>query len=496
MKIAAYCRVSTDHEDQLNSLDNQKNFFAEYADKNGHTLVHLYADEGITGTSLKKRTEFKRLMADAELGLFDMVVVKDISRFARNTVDFLQSIRQLKAIGINTVFLTANMNSLGDSEFVLTIFGAMAQEESANLSKRVKFGKLINAQKGRVPKHVYGYDRIDNFNMVPNKDEAPIVKEIFRLYTEEGFGCRKIAIRLNEMGVPTKFGNQWDTTGIKRILANSTYCGEYVNHKYEIQDYLTGKQIRTPKEAHIHHERPEWAIISKETFEAAQVQLNLRRKQYYSGEPFKDARYSSKHALSTLVKCGTCGSSFCRKSYTYVNTRVYWKCRINDQQLTEKCSNNVKIDEDVLLDAIRDYLVGLIGDKKKFIESVVDDALRLQKSELEKFDVKEFENKKAGLEKKREKFQDLYVNDIISIEELKSKTKKIDDELALIEFKLSQHTNQGDCASEAENKAKQYVKTVEEFLELKTATNMDLRKVIDYVLVEEDGKVTVFIKKL
>ena len=127
MKIAAYCRVSTSKEEQLDSLENQKAFFTAYASRNGYDLVRLYADEGISGTSLKNRDAFNRMMLDAQKKLFSMVVVKDISRLARNTVDFLVSIRQLKALGITVLFLNANMDSLGDSEFVLTIFGAMAQ---------------------------------------------------------------------------------------------------------------------------------------------------------------------------------------------------------------------------------------------------------------------------------------------------------------------------------------------------------------------------------
>ena len=159
MNIAAYCRVSTDKEDQLNSLEAQKEFFSEYTSRTGDVLVRLYADEGISGTKIKNRKEFLCMMADAEHHLFDMVVVKDISRFARNTVDLLQSVRKLKALGIETQFLTANMTSMGNSEFVLTIFGALAQEESANTSKRVKFGKKMNAEKGRVPNIVFGYDK-------------------------------------------------------------------------------------------------------------------------------------------------------------------------------------------------------------------------------------------------------------------------------------------------------------------------------------------------
>lgn len=181
MNIASYCRVSTEKEDQLNSLEAQKNFFKEYTDRSGDRLVKLYADEGLSGTKIKNRKQFLKMMTDAESGLFDMVVVKDISRFARNTVDLLQNIRKLKSLGIETQFLTANMTSMGNSKFVLTVFGALAQEESANTSKRVKFGKKINAEKGRVPNIVFGYDKTigDYFNLTINKAEADVVRRIY-----------------------------------------------------------------------------------------------------------------------------------------------------------------------------------------------------------------------------------------------------------------------------------------------------------------------------
>lgn len=211
MNIAAYCRVSTDKEDQLNSLEAQKGFFAEYTKRTGDTLVGLYADEGISGTKIKNRKEFLRMMKDAQQGLFDLVVVKDISRFARNTVDLLQNVRKLKALGIETQFLTANMTSMGNSEFVLTIFGALAQEESANTSKRVKFGKKMNAEKGRVPNIVYGYDKIigDYFHLTINQTEAETIKQIYRWYLEEGYGTAKIANMLNESGLRTKRNCKW-----------------------------------------------------------------------------------------------------------------------------------------------------------------------------------------------------------------------------------------------------------------------------------------------
>ena len=204
MRIAAYCRVSTEKEDQLNSLQVQKNFFTEYAEKNRDELVRLYADEGISGTRIKNRTEFQQMMRDAECGLFQAVVVKDISRLARNTVDLLQSVRRLKALGIDMIFLTANMTSMGDSEFILTVFGALAQEESGNISKRVKFSKRINAEKGRVPNLAYGYDKTpgDYFSLTINREEAAIIHQIYHWYLEDGYGGGKIADLLNRHSHP------------------------------------------------------------------------------------------------------------------------------------------------------------------------------------------------------------------------------------------------------------------------------------------------------
>ena len=222
MNIAAYCRVSTDKADQLNSLETQRKFFIEYAEKTGRRLVRLYADEGLSGTKVKHRKEFQRMMADAELGLFEQLVVKDISRLARNTVDLLQSVRRLKALGIQTLFLTANMDSMGDSEFVLTVFGALTQEESANMSKRIKFGKRVNAERGKVPNLVYGYDKTagDYFNLTINPQEAAVVRQIYHWYIKDGYGANKIAAALNQQGLRTKQGREWSQNGVCRILAN------------------------------------------------------------------------------------------------------------------------------------------------------------------------------------------------------------------------------------------------------------------------------------
>ena len=496
MKIAAYCRVSTDKEEQLDSLNHQKEFFREYARRNGHELFRVYADEGISGTSLKKREEFKRLLQDAEAGLFDMVAVKDISRFARNTVDALQSIRKLKTMGINTLFLTANMDSMGDSEFVLTLFSAMAQEESNNLSKRVKWGKKINAEKGRVPQRIFGYDRIDKFTLEINPEEAGIVRKIFTLYNEQGLGCRTISDKLNRDQDKTKFGCEWNPRGVRRVLVNPLYCGILVNHKYEIEDFLTGKQINIPKEEHFYHERPSWAIIAPEVFRKAQEIMESRRRTYSSGEPFRDGRYSSKHVFSTLIKCEHCGRSFTRKQYTYTNTRIYWRCVTNDQYTSEKCDNRVILDESELIAELRTYFASLIEDQDAFIAGVLAGLDKLIPAAGSPEQARqEIEFRRNKLLSKKDRYQEMYANNLISMTELKDKLTGVTEVLKSLDADLAQIAQSVEVLSNTEQIVRHYRQEITRFLELETVTNMDMRCILDHISVNKDGSVRVVLKK-
>ena len=243
MKIAAYCRVSTEKEAQIDSLEKQIEFFNEFTKKNGYELYKLYADEGISGKQIKHRKQFQQMMIDAKAKKFDKVVVKDVSRFARNTVDLLQSVRELKSYGVQVDFLNNGEVMEGGSEFILTILGAMAQQESANMSKRVKFGKDITAKKGRVPNLVFGYDKIpdERYTLKINEEEAKIVKEIFESYVYKGIGTTKIAWNLNDRGIRTKkTKSKWVQTSIVRMLKNPIYTGRVTNKKSEVTDFITG----------------------------------------------------------------------------------------------------------------------------------------------------------------------------------------------------------------------------------------------------------------
>ena len=495
MRIAAYCRVSTEKEEQKESLRHQKEFFTEYARRSGHELVRLYADEGISGTSLKKREEFKRLLQDAELGLFELVVVKDVSRFARNTVDALQSVRKLRGLGINTLFINANMTSIGDGEFALTLFSAMAQEESNNLSKRVKFGKKLNAQKGRVPSRVYGYDKVDNFTLSINEAEAQVVRKIFSLYIDRGLGCRTISMELNRHGDRTKLGGEWNARGVRRILGNPLYCGTLINHKYEIEDFLTGKQVPIPEAERFYHERADWAIVTSQVFRRAQEIMLERRKKYDSLTPFRDGRYSSKHTFSTLIKCAHCGRSFTRKSYTYVNTRIYWRCVTNDQYTAETCSNGVILDETELLNQLRSYFSSLIGDQDAFIAGVLSVLDRQRPDKEPQQRSRELETKRRRLLQKRSRFQELFADDLLTIDELKQKLSAISEELKAAELELEGLSQTAPLPGSTEELTQAYRQEIEGFLALETVTNVEMRRLIDHICVDRSGNVRVILRK-
>ena len=202
IRVAAYCRVSTDHDDQKNSFEAQKTYFNEYIQKNPNwELVKVYADEGLSGTSIAKRVEFKSMIDNAMAGGIDLIVTKEVSRFARNTVDTLAFTRQLKSNDVHVFFINDNINTKDkDAEFRLTIMASVAQEESRKTSERVKWGMTRRMENGKVSIiDLFGYDKVDG-RLFINHEEAEVVKLIFHKYVYENKGLSVIAQELNESG--------------------------------------------------------------------------------------------------------------------------------------------------------------------------------------------------------------------------------------------------------------------------------------------------------
>jgi DNA invertase Pin-like site-specific DNA recombinase len=576
MRAAAYCRVSTSKEEQLDSLESQQKFFAEYAVKNAYELVNIYADEGKSGTKMKNRTQLLKLLSDAALGSFEVVLIKDISRLARNTVDFLTSIRKLRGLNVRVIFVNYDQTSSDSSEFMLTMLSAIAQEESANTSKRVRFGKKQNAEQGRVPNLIFGYDKTpgDYFHLNINKTEAQTVKRIFELYTEHHMGANRIAVRLNKEGIKTKRGCNFTQNAISRILSNEIYTGKVINGKQEIEDFLTGKRKKREENQWQVVTNTELKIISEEVFHKAQKIRESRSGVFCrsdnnsrsngskcnnsnensngnsNGNSSENSNDNSseksnnnnnnnnnsnsnnngngnsnnncnknsnssnntsnsmgnldgsnnskgnynKYLFSQLLRCNQCGSAFRRLVRTYKNTYITWVCNGRNSNGTEYCPNKTAVDEEKLSEAVRDYFLLVIRENPVIALNAVKEYSR---KTLRDGDAKEKEQDCSFRVNKhirdKQKYMDMYTNEIITIEELKEKTNQLNSEIKKLKLELEIYKTQ-------KNK-KPDTYTNNDFLEKITELfgNPDicgciLRKLIDRIEIDKTGKMEVYIK--
>lgn len=326
-RVAAYCRVSTDKEDQANSFENQQYYFRQYIEHHPDwELYKIFADEGLSGTSTKKRKAFNHMIACAKNGELDLILTKEISRFARNTLDSIYYTRELKKHGVGVLFLNDNINTLdSDAELRLAIMSSIAQEESRKTSERVKWGQKRQMEKGVVfGRDLLGYD-VRSGKMSINEEGACIVRLIFHKFVHEKKGCYVIARELQEAGIlPIRRIQKWQNTTILRILRNEKYCGDLVQKKTYTPDFLSHeKKTNLGEEEFIiiknHHE----PIISREIFNEANRILDERSKSQKG-----KAKYSNHYPFSGKIKCGYCGSSYVARYKTRKNKSQYkaWRC--------------------------------------------------------------------------------------------------------------------------------------------------------------------------
>ncbi len=324
IRCAAYCRVSSDSEDQLNSFMTQLKYYENFlADSKTETLINVYADEGISGTQTKNRTEFKRMIRMCKNKKIDLVITKSISRFARNTVDCLEYVRQLKELGIGVIFEKENINTLTmTSEFMIALYGSFAQAESESISKNVSWGKEKAYREGRVQfryKHLLGYKRGDNGEPEIVPEEAETVRLIFKLFLD-GYSMKEIAITLKSLGKLNKYGDvEWRSNTISRILQNEKYVGDALLQKTFTVDCITHKIVKN------HGERPMYLvtdhhdpIVDRDTYNRVQQELAGRSsKRKISDKTITEqGKYSSKYALSELLICGHCGTPYRRTTWS------------------------------------------------------------------------------------------------------------------------------------------------------------------------------------
>ncbi|MDY4647259.1 MAG: recombinase family protein [Aerococcus suis] len=366
LRVAAYCRVSTESEEQAGSFETQVTHYTNYIQKNPDwVLVDIYADEGITGTNTKNRRELNRMIEECHAGNIDLIITKSISRFARNTLDCLTYIRELKVKNVAVYFEKENINTLDSKgEVLITIMASLAQQESESISKNIKLGLQYRYRQGQVKfntKHFLGYDTDSEGKLMINQEQAKVVKRIFKEYLQ-GKGTGIIAKGLTEDQIPTATGLlKWSGDDINRIISNEKYMGDALLQKTFTVDCLTKQRV--PNDGTVpqyYIEDNHEPIVSKEIFHLAQ-QEKARRSNLYSGKRKKKRLYQGKYALSGKVVCGCCGEIFRRVKWNSRGSKsVVWRCvtRINDHK---KCQARTA-KEDLLHKVIVEVINSLIDD--------------------------------------------------------------------------------------------------------------------------------------
>ena len=390
LRVAAYCRVSTDEDEQINSYKAQIEYYTEKINKNPEwQMAGIFADEGISGTQAKKRPEFLKMIRLCRQGKIDLILTKSFSRFARNTVDSVDYIRELRALGIGVVSEKENMNTLNeDSEMLITILSCFAQAESESISKNVSWGIHQSFKNGKVPikySTLLGYRKGENDLPEIIPDEAEIVKEIFRSYLD-GMSLKQIADSLNSRGVKTKHKNTtWKPEIVKGILKNEKYSGDAVLQKTYVTDCITKKTRKNNGELPMYivknHHNP---IISRNDFNRVQEEMARRSAKRNIAEKLtktEQGKYSAKYALSELLICGECGTHYRRVTWTAKGFKeIKWRCINRIQYGKKKCHDSPTIDEQPLQKAI-------VGAINEFCEVRYDVAKVLRESVTEEFDV-------------------------------------------------------------------------------------------------------------
>ena len=379
LRVAAYCRVSTKEEEQASSYEAQCEYYTDKIMSNKEwTMAGIFADEGITGTSTKKRTEFLRMIHQCKQKKIDLILTKSIQRFARNTLDCINYTRILRQLGIGVLFEKENINSLPpDSEFMITMYGAMAQSESESISGNIRRGRQMHAKVGtlKVPCYrLYGYekDADGKFRVIP--EQAEIVRELYKRY-ESGASLRNLQDWLEENQIKTVLGeSKWTATSIKSILTNEKYCGDVLLQKTFRTDVISKKIIKNVGQMAQyympdHHE----AIVSREQYNAVKAEM-ARRSALRS--PSKEAVtgrscYTSKYALSDRLFCGECGTLYRRKTRN-VKGNIYheWRCISRLEYGRKYCHESPTLREVPLQNAILAAINSAMSDKAALVDRI------------------------------------------------------------------------------------------------------------------------------
>lgn len=488
-RVASYCRVSTDKDDQANSFETQKAYFREYIQRNPDwQLYEIYADEGITGTSTKKRTQFNRMMNDAYEGKFRLIITKEVSRFSRNILDTISYTRELRAMGIGVIFATDRINTLEpESEMILSYIAAQSQEESRRTSARVTWGQTRQMEKGVVfGQSLLGYD-VAGGRLTINPEGAEIVRLIFQKYAVEQVATSEIAKFLTCGGYHTYRGStNWKSNTIIKILNNEKYVGDLIQKKTYTPDFLSHEKRSNNGAVPLiiipnHHE----PIISREVWNLTQERLQKNDK-HGAGE----RGHSNRYVFSGKIKCGECGSSFVgRFKYLKDGSRIRrWSCGTATYEGKTGCDIGRLVRDDDAMEMLKIAIQKLPMDAETVISNVTNLALNaiLSGQIIARDDPERLQQDLKRVREKKEAVLDAYFSGEITKEDMKTMTAKYDQQLHSLQQRFSEAVSRKESKQDATALRTEITQKVADILNGKIESEVFYKTMLDRLTVFKD----------
>lgn len=504
LRVAAYCRVSTAQEEQLNSYQVQIDYYTELINKKKEwKLAGIFADEGISGTQTKKRTEFNRMIRMCKQKKIDLILCKSISRFARNTVDCLEYVRQLKELGIGVLFEKENINTLKmTSEFMIALYGSFAQAESESISKNVSWGTQKAFQQGKVRynyKFLLGYRKGPDGKPEIIPEEAEIVKRIFNMYLD-GMSLVNIASELERSNTPTKFGkNNWNRVSVLNILKNEKYAGDVILQKTYTLDCISHKAVKN------NGERPKYLvsdahtpIIDRDTFNLTQQELARRASKRKKSDRTKteQGKYSSKYALTEIMVCDECGSAYKRSVWDVHGKRKQpvWRCISRMEHGKRYCKKSPTLHEEPLHRAIVNALNSYFESEdeiRTILKSNIENVLAGTKSG----ELKAAEQRLQEIDEARNDYISLIASGAANDDALDEQFQKLYEEEQELQQKISMLKQQSDITKENNEKMMTILDRIDHTeCAVKEYNDLLVRKTIECIKVISKQEIKIIFK--
>ena len=488
LRVADYGRVSTDKDDQLNSLENQVNYFNDMiSGVKKWTHVASYIDEGISGTQVDKREHFLKMIEDARLGKIDLILTKEVSRFARNTIDSIQYSQLLLSYGVIVFFISDNINTIyPDSEFRLTLMASMAQDEVRKLSERVKFGIKRSIKDGKVGgSGLYGYIKKD-CKLIVDEKEAKVVEKIFTLYASDSYGLRKIGEILASENVYTRKGKVFSDATLKKMIRNPKYKGWYVANLTNVQDYKTHKKIKNPESEWVIYKDDKGnvpPIISEKLWDKANAVLqknssrwnkNVLNKEYY----LENQNYTSK------IFCMEHNTTFIRSASGKRKNNPVWQCNEFLRHGIKGCATP-RLFEKHLNEIFIKVVEVFINNSEEILNTIIDDYRALIRENNNFDDIKSINDKIKEREIFKDRLFDMSLRRMISDEEFFIKKNQINDEINIMKNELIKRKKNSWLSSYYENVIFKIKDEIKAKLDIKNNINRYFNLFIDKVFVSK-----------